>query len=56
MARLPPPPDTFQEFCDHFPKLGEAWRLAGEAGHTGPLDEKSGRLVKLIKAFRSKVG
>ena len=47
MSRLPPPPDTFQEFSERFPKLAEAWRLAGEAGRTGPLDGKVARLVKL---------
>jgi hypothetical protein len=47
MSRLPPPPDTFQEFAEKFPKLAEAWRLAGEASGGGPLDEKTGRLVKL---------
>jgi len=47
MSRLPPPPDTFQEFAEKFPKLAEAWRLAGEASAAGPLGEKTGRLVKL---------
>lgn len=47
MAELPTPPDTFVEFCRRFPKVAEAWRLAGEAGRDGPLDEKAGRLVKL---------
>lgn len=47
MADLPKPPDTFVEFSRRFPKLAEAWRLAGEAGGSGPLDEKTGRLVKL---------
>jgi 4-carboxymuconolactone decarboxylase len=44
---LPPPPDTFQEFADRFPRLAEAWRVAGEASGAGPLDQKTGRLVKL---------
>jgi len=47
MSELPKPPDTFVEFCRKFPKLAEAWKLAGEAGRGGPLDEKTGRLVKL---------
>jgi 4-carboxymuconolactone decarboxylase len=47
MDRLPKPPDTYIEFTQRFPKLAEAWRLAGEAGAGGPLDEKAGRLVKL---------
>jgi alkylhydroperoxidase/carboxymuconolactone decarboxylase family protein YurZ len=47
MDPLPTPPDTFVEFCRKFPKLAEAWRLAGEASGAGPLDERTGRLVKL---------
>jgi alkylhydroperoxidase/carboxymuconolactone decarboxylase family protein YurZ len=47
MDRLPTPPDTFVEFCPRFPKLGEAWALAGEAGRDGPLDEKTRLLIKL---------
>ena len=30
-----------------FPKVGESWRLAQDAGLAGPLDEKAARLVKL---------
>jgi alkylhydroperoxidase/carboxymuconolactone decarboxylase family protein YurZ len=47
MPSFPTPPDTFVEFCRKFPKLGEAWALAGEAGRDGPLDDKSRSLVKL---------
>ena len=47
MDPIPPPPDTFVEFCRRFPKVAEAWALAGEAGRDGPLDEKTRRLVKL---------
>ena len=47
MAPVPPPPDTFAEFCQRFPKVAQAWQLVGEAGRGWPLDEKSGRLVKL---------
>ena len=47
MAQVPPPPDTFAEFCQRFPQVAEAWRLVGEASGAGPLDEKAGRLVKL---------
>ena len=47
MDRLPAPPDTFDEFCRRFPKLGEAWALAGEAGRDGPLDDKTRLLLKL---------
>ena len=47
MSRLPPPPDTYAEFCQRFPMVAEAWKLVGEASGAGPLDEKAGRLVKL---------
>ena len=47
MPSFPTPPDTFVEFCRKFPKLGEAWALAGEAGRDGPLDDKSRLLIKL---------
>ncbi len=47
MANLPKPPDTFIEFTQRFPKLAEAWKLVGEASAGGPLDEKTGRLIKL---------
>jgi 4-carboxymuconolactone decarboxylase len=51
MANMPKPPDTFIEFTQRFPKLAEAWKLAGEAGVSGPLDEKTVRLVKLAVAM-----
>ena len=44
---LPRPPRTFEEFSRRFPGVAEAWRLLGEAGLAGPLDEKSCRLIKL---------
>ncbi len=53
MDPLPKPPDTFVEFTRRYPKLGEAWRLAGEAGEGGPLDERTGRLVKLAVSVGS---
>jgi 4-carboxymuconolactone decarboxylase len=53
MSRLPTPPDTFVEFTQRYAKLGEAWRLVGEAGRAGPLDEKTGRLVKLAASMGS---
>ena len=40
-------PRTFTEFSRQFPKLSAAWELLGEAGVTGPLDEKTARLIKL---------
>ncbi len=50
MPELPKPPDTFLEFVRRFPQLGEAWRLAQDAGAAGPLDGKTQRLVKLAIA------
>ena len=47
MAEMPKPPDAFLEFVKRFPKVGESWRMAQDAGMAGPLDEKSARLVKL---------
>jgi alkylhydroperoxidase/carboxymuconolactone decarboxylase family protein YurZ len=47
MASNPKPPQTYEEFVQRFPKLGEAWTLIHAAGETGPLDEKTARLVKL---------
>jgi 4-carboxymuconolactone decarboxylase len=47
VADMPKPPDAFLEFVKRFPKVGEAWRVAQDAGLAGPLDEKVARLVKL---------
>ena len=53
MDPLPKPPDTFIEFSRRSPQLAEAWRLAGEAGRGGPLDGRTGRLVKLAVSVGS---
>jgi 4-carboxymuconolactone decarboxylase len=45
--KLPKPPRAFDEFSETFPKLRQAWDLLGEAAGTGPLDERTARLVKL---------
>jgi alkylhydroperoxidase/carboxymuconolactone decarboxylase family protein YurZ len=47
MTQLPKPPDIFVEFQRKFPKLAQGWDLLGEAGRTGPLDERTQRLIKL---------
>jgi alkylhydroperoxidase/carboxymuconolactone decarboxylase family protein YurZ len=47
MADMPKPPDAFVEFVKRFPKVGESWRMAQDAGQDGPLDDKTERLVKL---------
>ncbi|MBI4605439.1 MAG: carboxymuconolactone decarboxylase family protein [Planctomycetes bacterium] len=41
------PPKAFKDFSKRFPRIAEAWALLGEAGASGPLDEKTARLVKL---------
>ena len=51
MSDLPKPPPTHEEFVSTFPELGEAWRILGEAGDAGPLDDKTARLIKLAVAM-----
>jgi len=51
MEKLPKPPKTYQQFISRYPKLGEAWGLISEEGQSGPLDEKTQRLVKLAIAI-----
>ena len=43
----PEPPKAYQLFVERYPKLGHAWELASEEGQTGPLDQRTTRLVKL---------
>lgn len=45
--KLPKAPRAFDEFSETFPKLREAWDLLGDAAGSGPLDEKTARLIKL---------
>lgn len=45
------PPKTFQQFSATFPKIRQAWDLLSEGGETGPLDDKTERLVKLAIAI-----
>ncbi len=45
------PPKKYREFVGRFPKLAEAWDALHEAGSTGPLDERTQRLVKLAVAI-----
>ncbi|MFQ5688899.1 MAG: carboxymuconolactone decarboxylase family protein [Gemmatimonadota bacterium] len=47
MSELPEPPPTFRAFVQRYPELGEAWESIARAGKRGPLDERTGRLVKL---------
>jgi len=50
----PKPPKAFQQFSSSYPKIAEAWSLLGEAGATGPLDEKTQRIVKLAVAIAAR--
>lgn len=43
-------PESYRNFLDRYPKLGEAWENAREAEETGPLDAKNRRLIKLAIA------
>ncbi len=43
----PKPPKAYERFVARYPKLGEAWNSIAAAGHDGPLDERTCRLVKL---------
>jgi alkylhydroperoxidase/carboxymuconolactone decarboxylase family protein YurZ len=45
------PPKKYRDFVGRYPKLAEAWDAIHEAGATGPLDEKTQRLVKLAVAI-----
>ncbi len=48
---LPTPPETYTAFIERYPQLGEAWQKIAEAGESGPLDERTRRLVKLAVAI-----
>ncbi len=48
---LPRPPKAFRSFSERFPKIAEAWELLSQAGSSGPIDEKTQRLVKLAIAI-----
>ena len=41
------PPKTYQAFVQRYPELARAWDIVAEAGHEGPLDERTRLLVKL---------
>ncbi len=51
MSKLPKPPAAYNDFVARFPKLGQAWDLLAEGGQTGPLDERTQRLIKLAIAI-----
>jgi alkylhydroperoxidase/carboxymuconolactone decarboxylase family protein YurZ len=41
------PPAAYQTFIKRYPRLGEAWQAIRAEEESGPLDEKTARLVKL---------
>jgi 4-carboxymuconolactone decarboxylase len=47
----PRPPHAYQEFIQRYPRIAHAWELIAEAGTEGPLDGKTGRLLKLAVAI-----
>lgn len=47
MKAMPKPPEIYEDFIEHFPKLKKAWEKIAEAGKEGPLDERTIRLIKL---------
>ena len=51
MSDLPKPPKTHDQFVATYPELAEAWETIARAGKSGPLDEKTTRLIKLALAM-----
>jgi 4-carboxymuconolactone decarboxylase len=48
----PKPPKTYDDFVARFPDLSRAWDAMGAAARaSGPLDDRTGRLVKLAIAI-----
>lgn len=48
----PKPPKTYDDFVARFPELSQAWEAMGAAARaSGPLDDRTGRLVKLAVAI-----
>jgi len=47
----PAAPAAHQRFVEQYPELDEAWRLIGKASRSGPLDDRTVRLVKLALAI-----
>ena len=49
--KLPKPPKTYDDFVARFPELASAWEAMGAAARSsGPLDDRTARLVKLAVA------
>jgi alkylhydroperoxidase/carboxymuconolactone decarboxylase family protein YurZ len=48
---MPDPPETYKAFQHRYPKIGQAWEMIAAAGHEGPLDDKTVRLLKLAVAL-----
>lgn len=51
MSDLPKPPKTHHEFVAAFPEVAKAWETIARTGKSGPLDEKTCRLIKLALAM-----
>jgi 4-carboxymuconolactone decarboxylase len=51
MTQLPPPPSAYERFTARFPDLEQAWEHLAIGGKSGPLDERTQRLVKLAVAI-----
>jgi len=46
--KLSKPPKKYRQFVERYPELGQAWDLMHQAEeNSGPLDEKTRRLIKL---------
>jgi alkylhydroperoxidase/carboxymuconolactone decarboxylase family protein YurZ len=53
--KKPKAPEAYGSFIERYPKLGQAWEAIRRQEESGPLDEKTVRLVKLgvaVGAFR----
>ena len=50
-AKLPKAPKTYDDFVARFPDLARSWEAMGSAARAaGPIDDRTGRLVKLAVA------
>ena len=55
MTTLPKPPKKYRDFIERYPGLAQAWERIHEAGRTGPLDERTIRLIKLGLAIGARM-
>ncbi len=47
MSLEPKPPEAYKKFVQRYPELGRAWEILAQEGKSGPLNEKTARLIKL---------